>query len=735
MRRTYLGRPTTRRILRLPNFSRVISLNLLLVMVAVLWVACSGGGDSETPEVVSIDGPAPSGIPAEDQFRPFTNVALELGSQALIENRYPGVAIFDFDRDGDLDFYVTSAEINALLEVTRGDANKMFRNDGHANFTEVAALVGVALPESNSSAVAACDFNNDGFQDLYVGAMGRIGDKLDYRSVNESDGLADVIRDRLLLNLGNGTFRDITISAFGSSVNIRSAGSIACADVDNDGWIDIYVGNRADQDFVRFDDPRHHGHFNVLYRNNGDLTFTDVTVEAGLLSPPIVMRDFDGNPITFPDPTGAAVEGFDSALVDSAGNIVGDPAGQTWATLFFDHDDDGDADLWVADDGDRLKVYRNDSTPGVIRFTSIGAAMGIDLSGAWMGFALGDYDRDADLDIFVTNMGFHTLARPQPIPPGGDCTYSAQFDWGTCAHFLLQNNGTRDSGGLGTIGDFSDVAAETGIDPSRVLPAGGLDPSFYAPEWDVPVGLAAYDFGFGTTFFDMENDGDQDLYWLGALIARGEGPGGMFAPGFGRMLQNIAPGEFKDVTVEARLVDAVDVDYSIIDPDNPSFDRLRQRLGPEFHENGKGLAQGDLDGDGYVDLIGTNSNGESLDSSGNRFITSGPLFVWLNGGGGNNWATLRLKGRMGEDGTGSNADAIGARVFIESVGFDGESVTQVQDVLGSSSFLSMSSLDLNFGLGEAEQIDKLIIRWPSGVVQELSGLKANQVHEILEPRS
>ena len=189
------------------------------------------------------------------------------------------------------------------------------------------------------------------------------------------------------------------------------------------------------------------------------------------------------------------------------------------------------------------------------------------------------------------------------------------------------------------------------------------------------------------------------------------------------------------MTVEARLVDAVGVDYSIIDPDDPAFDRLRQRLGPEFHENGKGLAQGDLNGDGYVDLIGTNSNGESLDSSGNRFMTSGPLFIWLNGGGGNNWVTLRLKGRMGEDGTGSNADAIGARVFIESVGFDGESVTQVQDVLGSSSFLSMSSLDLNFGLGVAEQIDKLIIRWPSGVVQELGGLKANQVYEILEPRS
>ena len=169
--------------------------------------------------------------------------------------------------------------------------------------------------------------------------------------------------DRLFLNNRNGTFTDITHSAFGEAANIRSAMSIACADVDGDGWLDIYVGNRADFDFVRFTVPQHHGHYNVLYRNNGDLTFTDITVDSGVRGPQIAMRAPDGLPIQFRNPvTGEWIEGYDPRLADRDRNRVGDPVGQTWATLFFDYDDDGDPDLWVADDGDRFKLYRNDST-------------------------------------------------------------------------------------------------------------------------------------------------------------------------------------------------------------------------------------------------------------------------------------------------------------------------------------------------------------------------------------
>ena len=78
--------------------------------------------------------------------------------------------------------------------------------------------------------------------------------------------------------------------------------SVACADVDGDGWLDIYVANRADFDFVRFTVPQHHGHYNVLYRNNGDLTFSDISEEAGVRGEQITMRAPDGFAIEFYDP-------------------------------------------------------------------------------------------------------------------------------------------------------------------------------------------------------------------------------------------------------------------------------------------------------------------------------------------------------------------------------------------------------------------------------------------------
>lgn len=719
---------------------RDFPLSLAAALLAVVIAACTS---APAPSPASAKPDQPTGAstvtkparPAGDVV-PFTNIADgALGENALIENRYPGVALFDYDRDGDIDFYVTSAEVNAPLEETRGGPNKLFRNDGGGSFTEVAEEAGVAALESNSSGVVACDFNNDGYQDLYVGAYGRIGDGLDYRSVDASLDLREVVKDRLFLNKGDGTFQDITDSAFGAAANVRSAGSVACADVDGDGWLDLFVGNRADQDFVRFDNPRHHGHYNVLYRNNGDLTFADVTDEAGLRGPQIVMRDPFGDPIVWQDAeTGVRTEGYDTRLRDAMGNLVGDPTAQTWAVLFFDHDDDGDPDLWLADDGDRLKVYRNDSTPGKIKFTSIGRAMGVDQAGAWMGFALGDHDGDADLDVFVTNIGFHPLTRDLPTTPGGDCAYGHQFDWGTCLHYLLQNDGTTEAPGVGTIGLFHDVAGATMVKPSQVMPPDSLDPSNIQPHWQVPTGLAAYDFGFGAAFFDYENDGDQDLYWLGSIIARGEGPKGMLFPGPGRMLRGDGRGAFEDITVESRLLDIQGVDYSILDRTDPRFNADRQRIHPRFHENGKGLAKGDLNGDGYVDLIGTNSNGATFAESGEIEIVSGPLFVWMNGGGENHWITLRLKGRRAVDGTGSNADAVGARVYLKAKLNGEEALTQVQDVLASSTFLSMNNLDLNFGLGDATKVGEIAIHWPSGVTQVLENIDADQVLEITEPK-
>ena len=695
------------------------------------------------PDLTIPDEPARSprirvpGGSVSEPVQPFSNVA----SEALINdseywNNYvwnyrPGVAVFDFDRDGDLDFFISSES---------GQANFLYRNDGDGTFVDVALIAGVQGKSSYATGVVACDVNNDGFQDLYVGSQGMTGTRLDFRSAldqtSEAQDLREKIKDRLYINDGKGHFTDITDTAFKAAVNLRGATSVACADVDGDGWLDIYVANLIAEDFFVFDHPHHPGHFNVLYRNNGDLTFDEIAKDSGVEGPQILMRDRSGKTVTYRDPeTGLEYEGYDPTAKDANGNRIGDPTGRTHGVLFFDHDDDGDPDLWVANDGDRLQVFRNDSTTSDVNFTQIGRHMGLDKVGNWMGLAIGDYDGDSDLDVFVTNVGYHIMTRPPLDDPAGYCEYHAQFAWGTCLHALFRNDGTRRVTDVGVVGDFTDVAASTHVTASRYMPPDSLEPRNIGPWWEVPTGIAAYDFGYGVTFFDLENDRDQDIYWLGSEVSSGQGVGGNVYPGAGRMLRGDGGGHFEDITVRAQLLDVLGVDYdSLLPNDQGTQARLRElRVG--FHENGKGLAHGDLNGDGYVDLIGTNSSGRvRVDGSNSEMVYArGPVFVWMNGGGTHHWISLRLRGRMAVDGTGSNADAIGARVYV-TVKPEGQSpVTQVQEVRAGSSYLSMDSIDLEFGLGESTIVDQVVIHWPSGRQQTLTEVPVDQVLEVVEP--
>ena len=685
-----------------------------------------GCGESETP--------APAAQPEQSapNVTPFRNVAQDtLGSAFMIWNDRPGVAVFDYDRDGDHDVFITS---------DAGHANFLYKNNGDGVLVDVAIEAGVAATSTNSSGVVACDINNDGYQDIYVGALGVIGDNLDFRSAmaadDESRQLGQAVTDRLFLNRQDGTFEDITESAFGENSNIRSASTIACADVDSDGWLDLYVSNLGDPDFRTFNSPSHPGHYNLLYMNNGDLTFDEVGEPLGVRGGQIVMRGYDGKPVMFQDPdTGEMFQGYDPTDLDRWGNRVGEPTGQTHAAAFFDYDDDRDPDLWVADDGNRLRIYRNDSTPGNPRFTPVAAELGFDAVGAWMGFAFGDIDGDSDLEVFITNMGYHLVMRPPKEEISGTCEYHIQFAWANCFHYLLRNESVRSDQADGKVGTFTDIAPTLEITPSPDMPPLSLDPAKVHGTFDPPTGIAAYDFGFGATFFDFDNDGDQDLYWLGSTGGRGDGPGGQVFPAAGRMLEGFGDGTFRDITIEAQLLDILGVDYSERSPDDPMDNINARKMNPKFHENGKGLAHGDLDGDGYLDLIGTNSSGPVWQGSYETMANmKGPLFIWMNGGGANNWISLRLQGKMAIDGTGSNADGIGARVYLEYTppGAD-EPLVQVQEVRAGSSYLSMDSIELEFGLGKADSVDEITILWPSGTEQTLRGIAPNQKLVVTEP--
>ena len=673
-------------------------------------------GETESDALISAQTDDPTAVV------PFTNVAnTALEDGFGVWNDRPGVVIFDYDRDGDMDFYVTQMA---------GYGNFLYRNNGDDTFSDVGAAAGVALENTHSTGAVACDVNNDGFQDLYVGAWGDPADDLGFRSPQQGN------LDALFLNMKDGTFVDITKAAF-DEVNARSATSIGCADVNLDGWLDLFVGNLMDQDFRHFEDLNHPGHYNKLFMNNGDLTFDDVTESAGVQGPQILMRYPDNTPVSYMNPdTGEAYEGYNPLTLDAQGNRAGEPTGQTHAVLFFDYDDDLDPDLWIANDADRLHLSRNDSDASGVRFTPMARTLGIDKVGAWMGFAVGDFDGDVDLDVFVPNVGFHTLIQPPRQVPRGTCEYFGRFATGTCTHFLLSNGGG---------GRFVDVAGSTTVKPSPWFPPISLDPSTIDPGHQIPTGIAAYDFGFGATFFDYENDGDQDLYWFGSTMGRGGGPDGHIFPAAGRMMRGDNTGAFEDITVRARLLDITHVSYDGLDEDqlarrNPAALQAR-RIDRQNHENGKGLAHGDLNGDGFVDLIATNSSGDIFIPSlpGAPPTTAprtGPLFVWLNGNDDNHWLTLRLKGRMAVDGTGSNADGIGARVYVTTLPSPHEnSRVQVQEVRAGSSYLSMDSIDLEFGLGKADKAEKIEIIWPSGRVQTLEDISANQVMTISEPES
>ncbi len=272
-----------------------------------------------------------------------------------------GVSFGDINNDGLEDVYISVRE--------EGVPNRLFLNRGNVVFEEIGEAAGVNSVGVTTSATWG-DINNDGFIDLYIGNTGT--------------------ENILYLNNGDLTFTDITLEAgVGDPFDPRS---VHFADVDNDGWLDIYVHN--------------YGTENVLYKNNGDITFLDFTQESQALD-----------------------------------------IGPAMGTIFFDMDDDGDQDLYVLNDGSKNALFEN---LGGGRFQNVSEGSGLDIHCSCMGVDFADYDQDGDYDMYITNYG---------------------------VNFLFENNGD---------GTFTDRADEFEVDD--------------------------YGMGWGTFWFDYDNDGDQDIY-------------------------------------------------------------------------------------------------------------------------------------------------------------------------------------------------------------------------------
>ena len=288
------------------------------------------------------DGVGAPATDGEDSPVNFNNVSELLQDEPFGRGQgegYGGLAWLDYDRDDDLDLFLTNET---------GFSSALLRNNGDCTFTNVSVEAGAAIMTGNAGVVAG-DIDNDGYPDLFLSGSGFLAGPVQSATV-------------LLHNQGDGTFRDISATA--GVPGAETAMSSAFGDINNDGYIDLFVTAPGHLGIIF---PPSVQHEDKLYLNNGDLTFTDISVSSG------------------------------------ANGAQG-----SFAATFSHFDDDGHIDLFVAIGNDvRLAptpwhVYRNN---GDNTFEDVAASTQLDKLGFWMSSTFGDIDNDGDFDIFSTNLG------------------------------------------------------------------------------------------------------------------------------------------------------------------------------------------------------------------------------------------------------------------------------------------------------------------------------------------
>jgi hypothetical protein len=350
-----------------------------------------------------------------------------------IETMTGGVALFDYNNDGLLDiFFTNGAEIPSLKKSNPGFYNRLFRNNGDGSFTDVTEKAGLA-GSGYSMGVAAADYDNDGFVDLYV---------------------AGFDRNQLFHNNGDGTFRDVTEkSGTGGMISGRDKPwSVAAGwiDYNNDGLLDLFVVNYLDYSLARAHSCRtgnivdycspneYRGRPNILYRNNGDGTFTDVSQQSHISryvgkGMGVAFADYDGDGFTDIFVSNDSFPNFllhnngDGTFTDVAlmAGVAYNESGKTVAGMgadFRDIDHDGRPDIFhTAMYGDTFPLYRN---LGKGQFEDVTEMTGLSAMTAgftaW-GAGIFDFDNDGNKDIFaagsaILDNSMEVNNRPYPLP-------------------------------------------------------------------------------------------------------------------------------------------------------------------------------------------------------------------------------------------------------------------------------------------------------------------------------
>jgi hypothetical protein len=355
--------------------------------------------------------------PIRFAYRPidFRLESCETPERHAPETMAGGVAIFDYNNDGRLDiFFTNGADIKTLQKSSPKYSNRLFENDGTGHFKDVTAKAGLA-GTGYDTGVAIGDYDNDGYEDIFVGG---------------------VYRNTLYHNNGDGTFTDVTAKAGLSSKPDPEYGPLwsvggAWVDVNNDGLLDLLVVNylqwNGDKEPVCLDNghneychPRFYGKTpNQLYLNNGDGTFTDVSASWGLRAHPgkgmgvgVADYDLDGRMDFFI----ANDKLFNSLFHNKGGSKFEEVAFDANVALredgtyisgmgvdFRDLDNDGYPDICLAAlDNETFPIYRNTGKGDFVEVTSQ-SKMG-QLSASMSGYSpmIADFDNDGWKDIFVS---------------------------------------------------------------------------------------------------------------------------------------------------------------------------------------------------------------------------------------------------------------------------------------------------------------------------------------------